>query len=123
VAKALERFPMLAQRTSLLAGHLSGGEQQMLALAPVLIRTPEVLIVDEPSLGLAPLIVQELFALFAELRDAGCALLIVEEKSTEALGIADEVVIMEAGRIVWAGPARAVDERTVASAYLGVTAS
>jgi ABC-type branched-subunit amino acid transport system ATPase component/branched-subunit amino acid ABC-type transport system permease component len=123
VANALARFPVLAQRTSLLAGHLSGGEQQMLALAPVLIRTPEVLIVDEPSLGLGPLIVRELFALFAELRDAGCALLIVEEKSTEALRIADQVVIMEAGRIVWDGPARDIDERTVTGAYLGVTAS
>jgi ABC-type branched-subunit amino acid transport system ATPase component/branched-subunit amino acid ABC-type transport system permease component len=123
VAKALDRFPALARRVSLLAGSLSGGEQQMLALAPLLIRTPDVLIVDEPSLGLAPLIVAELFGLFEELRDAGCALLVVEEKSTDALRIADRVVIMEGGHAVWNGPARALDEQTVASAYLGVTTS
>ncbi len=123
VAKALDRFPSLAERVSLTAGNLSGGEQQMLALAPLLIRTPDVLIVDEPSLGLAPLIVAELFGLFEELRDAGCALLVVEEKSTDALRIADRVVIMEGGHAVWSGPARALDEQTVAAAYLGVTIS
>jgi ABC-type branched-subunit amino acid transport system ATPase component/ABC-type branched-subunit amino acid transport system permease subunit len=120
--EALERFPVLAERSSASAGNLSGGEQQMLALAPLLFRPPQLLIVDEPSLGLAPRIVSELFALFEELRERGCALLIVEEKTTDALRVADEVIIIEAGVVTFAGDPASLDEQSVASAYLGIAA-
>jgi ABC-type branched-subunit amino acid transport system ATPase component/ABC-type branched-subunit amino acid transport system permease subunit len=119
---ALERFPVLAKRSGASAGNLSGGEQQMLALAPLLFRPPDLLIVDEPSLGLAPRIVSEVFALFEELRTRGCALLIVEEKTTDALRVADEVIIIEAGAVSFAGAPASLDENSVASAYLGIAA-
>ncbi|MGW0896171.1 ABC transporter permease subunit, partial [Streptomyces goshikiensis] len=93
-----ERFPRLRERRGVAAGALSGGEQQMLALAPLLQRPPEVLIADEPSLGLAPRVVAEVYALLAELRDAGTALLLVEEKAAGILGVADTVAYLSQGR-------------------------
>ncbi|MFC6898732.1 ATP-binding cassette domain-containing protein [Nonomuraea dietziae] len=116
-----ERLPQLAARRTVLAGALSGGEQQLLTLAPALVRPPRVLIADEPSLGLAPLVVEQIFALFAELRQRGVALLLVEEKATEALAVADRVAFMRLGRITWTGPRSEVDADRLTAAYLGVS--
>ncbi|MEU7828343.1 ATP-binding cassette domain-containing protein [Nonomuraea sp. NPDC049129] len=116
-----ERMPQLAARRTVLAGALSGGEQQLLTLAPALARPPRVLIADEPSLGLAPLVVRQVFEVFAELRERGVALLLVEEKATEALAIADRVAFMRLGHVLWAGPRAEVDGDRLTSAYLGVT--
>jgi ABC-type branched-subunit amino acid transport system ATPase component/branched-subunit amino acid ABC-type transport system permease component len=122
IQEVLERFPALSGRDSVPAGHLSGGEQQMLALGSLLVRPPDVLVVDEPSLGLAPLVVADIMRVFEELRDRGTAILLIEEKATDAVRIADDVLILESGRVQWAGPAASVDLEAAAGAYLGVTA-
>jgi ABC-type branched-subunit amino acid transport system ATPase component/branched-subunit amino acid ABC-type transport system permease component len=114
------RLPHLAERRTVLAGALSGGEQQLLTLAPALVRPPRVLIADEPSLGLAPMVVRQIFDVFAELRERGVALLLVEEKATEALAIADRVAFMRLGRVTWCGPRAEVDSERLTAAYLGV---
>ncbi|MEV8531930.1 ATP-binding cassette domain-containing protein [Streptomyces sp. NPDC051211] len=116
-----DRFPRLAERRGVPAGSLSGGEQQMLALAPLLQRPPEVLIADEPSLGLAPRIVDEVYVLLTELRDAGTALLLVEEKAAEILGIADTVAYLAQGRVTWCGPRAEVETDRLTEAYLGMS--
>ncbi|MFD3660434.1 ATP-binding cassette domain-containing protein [Streptomyces sp. NPDC058659] len=113
------RFPALAGRRSVAAGSLSGGEQQLLALAPLLQRPPAVLVADEPSLGLAPRVVDEVFRLLTELRASGTALLLVEEKAAEVLGIADTVAYLSQGEIAWSGPRSEVDTDRLAEAYLG----
>ncbi|MDQ0948376.1 ABC-type branched-subunit amino acid transport system ATPase component/branched-subunit amino acid ABC-type transport system permease component [Streptomyces phaeochromogenes] len=118
-----ERFPGLAGRRGVPAGSLSGGEQQMLALAPLLQRPPKVLIADEPSLGLAPRVVEEVFRLLTELRDTGTALLLVEEKATEALGVADTVAYLAQGRVTWCGPRASVETARLTEAYLGLAAT
>jgi branched-subunit amino acid ABC-type transport system permease component/ABC-type branched-subunit amino acid transport system ATPase component len=118
-AEAYDRFPQLRERRALPAGSLSGGEQQMLTLAPLLVKPPEVLIVDEPSLGLGPLIVERILGVFGELRDRGVALLLVEEKARDVLQVADEVAFLELGRIGWIGARADVDEERLAAAYLG----
>jgi ABC-type branched-subunit amino acid transport system ATPase component/branched-subunit amino acid ABC-type transport system permease component len=118
--QAYQRFPLLAQRRRQPAGLLSGGEQQMLALASALVRPPAVFIADEPSLGLAPLAAETVFDALQELRERGTSLLLVEEKAREALELADVVVVMELGRIVWTGPRREADADRLAAAYLGV---
>lgn len=117
-----DRFPGLAARRKVTAGSLSGGEQQMLALAPLLQRPPKVLIADEPSLGLAPRVVDEIFRLLAELRDAGTGLLLVEEKAAEILGIADTVAYLAQGRVSWCGPRSEVRADQLTEAYLGIAA-
>ncbi|MGW7364208.1 ABC transporter permease subunit [Streptomyces sp. NPDC054841] len=116
----LERFPGLAARRTVHAGSLSGGEQQLLALAPLLQHPPTVLIADEPSLGLAPRIVEEVFQLLTELRAAGTALLLVEEKASEVLGIADTVAYLAQGRVSWCGPRAEVEADRLTEAYLGI---
>ncbi|HSA48786.1 MAG TPA: ATP-binding cassette domain-containing protein, partial [Yinghuangia sp.] len=121
-ADVYERFPALASRRKVVAGSLSGGEQQQLAIAPLLVRPPRVLIADEPSLGLAPLVVAEIFRLVIELRDRGVALLLVEEKAAEVLTVADTVAFMSVGRVSWTGPREDVDEHRLTSAYLGLGA-
>ncbi|WP_449345083.1 ATP-binding cassette domain-containing protein, partial [Streptomyces narbonensis] len=113
------RFPALARRRSVAAGSLSGGEQQILALAPLLQRPPTVLVADEPSLGLAPRVVDEVFRLLTELRASGTALLLVEEKAAEVLGVADTVAYLSQGGIAWSGPRSEVDTDRLAEAYLG----
>jgi len=118
--RAYERFPLLADRRRQPAGLLSGGEQQMLALASALVRPPVVFIADEPSLGLAPLAAEAVFEALRELRERGISLLLVEEKAREALALADVVAVMELGRIVWTGPRRDADADRLASVYLGV---
>jgi ABC-type branched-subunit amino acid transport system ATPase component len=117
--RAYERFPLLAERRRLPAGNLSGGEQQMLTLAPLLVRPPEVLVADEPTLGLAPMIVAEVMGVFRELRERGVALLLVEEKARDVLAVADRVALLELGHIVWQGRREDVDDDRLARAYLG----
>ncbi|MEV7440207.1 ATP-binding cassette domain-containing protein [Streptomyces sp. NPDC091204] len=122
-AAVYARFPRLAERRAVPAGALSGGEQQLLALAPLLQRPPEVLIADEPSLGLAPRVVDEVYALLTELRDAGTALLLVEEKAAGVLGIADTVAYLSQGRVSWCGPRAEVEADRLTEAYLGMGSS
>ena len=117
--KAYERFSILKDRRRLAAGNLSGGEQQMLTLAPILVKPPGLLIADEPTLGLAPLIVHEIINVFSELRDEGVTLLIVEERAKAVLDIADDVALLELGRLLWAGPRAAVDPEQLTAIYLG----
>ena len=117
--KVYERFPILGERRNLPAGNLSGGEQQILALAPLLVRPPDVLVADEPSLGLAPLIVEQIVGLFAELRERGVAILLVEEKARHVLEVADSVAFLSLGRVTWQGPRAEVDDAMLAEAYLG----
>jgi len=114
-----QRFPRIGERRKLMAGSLSGGEQQLLALAPVLIKPPTILIADEPTLGLAPLVIAELLTLFQELRDRGTTILLVEEKVRDVLSIADNVAFIELGHIVWSGPREDLDDERLVSAYLG----
>ncbi|MFE5536123.1 ATP-binding cassette domain-containing protein [Streptomyces sp. NPDC056492] len=118
-AAVYHRFPRLAERRGVAAGSLSGGEQQMLALAPLLQRPPGVLIADEPSMGLAPRVVEEVYALLTELRDAGTALLLVEEKAAGILGVADTVAYLSRGRVTWCGPRAEVEADRLTAAYLG----
>lgn len=117
-----ETFPVLSERRRQLAGSLSGGEQQMLAVARALMSRPRLLFLDEPSLGLAPLIVAELFKRFAEINESrGTTMLIVEQNAQLALGIADRAYVLESGEIVNSGSAdelRADD--SIRKAYLGV---
>ncbi len=118
--RQLDRFPILRERRRQPAGTLSGGEQQMLAIARSLMARPRLLLLDEPSLGLAPRLVAEVFAALARLREEGLTLLVVEQMAEAALEIADRGYVLERGRIVLAGRAGEIarDER-VARAYLG----
>jgi ABC-type branched-subunit amino acid transport system ATPase component len=117
--RVYERFPMLATRRRIPAGSLSGGEQQILAIAPLLHRPPEVLIADEPTLGLAPLVIAQLTELFTELRSQGTTLLLAEERAKAVLDIADQVILLELGRVLWTGPRQALQEDQLAAIYLG----
>ncbi|WP_432176027.1 ABC transporter permease subunit [Streptomyces sp. Tue6028] len=116
------RFPALAARRGVGAGSLSGGEQQLLALAPLLQNPPRVLIADEPSLGLAPRLVAEVFRLLTELKERGTAVLLVEEKATEVLDVADTVAHLSQGRVTWCGPRDQVRADRLTEAYLGAAA-
>ncbi len=116
---AYERFPILSERRKQQAGLLSGGEQQMLSLAPMLADPPTVLIADEPTLGLAPLAADAVIQSIVELRDLGCAVLLVEEHAQNALAVADTLAFMELGTIVWSGAREDADMELLASAYLG----
>jgi ABC-type branched-subunit amino acid transport system ATPase component len=109
----------LAARRRLLAGDLSGGEQQMLSLAPVLVDPPRVLISDEPTLGLAPLVVGTVLELLHEVREQGTAILLAEEKAHDVLHVADDVAFVELGRIAWSGAAGDVDSTSMTELYLG----
>jgi len=117
--KVYDLFPVLEDRRRVLAGNLSGGEQQILTLAPFMARPPKVLIADEPTLGLAPLMVEQIIQIFAELRHLGVAILLVEEKTAAVLPVADWVAVLELGHIVWQGPAAATDHAKLSAAYFG----
>ena len=113
-------FPRLAERRAQLAGTLSGGEQQMLAIGRALMSDPKLLLLDEPSLGLAPLIVREIFRIIGELRRRGVSILLVEQNARAALQVADYAYVLETGQIAMQGPAHTLaDDPRVIEAYLG----
>jgi branched-chain amino acid transport system ATP-binding protein len=115
-----DRFPILRTRRNVPAGSLSGGEQQMLAIARALAAGPKVLLLDEPSMGLAPTLVDEIFAIIASERAAGTSILLVEQNARRALAIADHAYVMERGRITLSGSgADVLADGGVIAAYLG----
>lgn len=119
--KVYETFPRLKERVAQLAGTLSGGEQQMLAIGRGLMAEPRLLILDEPSLGLSPLLVEELFGLISQLRSSGLAILLVEQNVGQSLDIADRAYVMENGQIRFTGtPAELLASDTLRQAYLGM---
>ena len=113
-------FPVLKQREHQLAGTLSGGEQQMLAIGRAIMSRPSLIMLDEPSMGLAPLIVRDIFAIIGRLRDEGATVLLVEQNARSALRIANRGYVLETGRIVLEGEAEALlANREIQRAYLG----
>ncbi|MGI8500611.1 MAG: ABC transporter ATP-binding protein [Hassallia sp.] len=120
INKQFDLFPRLAQRRNQLAGTLSGGEQQMLAISRALMSRPKLLLLDEPSLGLAPAIVKEIFAIIQNLRKTGMTILLVEQNANLALQIADSGYVLEAGSITLTGAAsELISDERIKQAYLG----
>ncbi|CAO1652708.1 ABC transporter ATP-binding protein [Salinibacterium sp. NYA9b] len=121
VAEVYERFPVLFERRKLHAGALSGGEQQMLAIARALIAEPKILLLDEPSMGLAPKIVDEVFTVIEEIRQTGTTVVLVEQNARRALAAADYGYVLETGEVSHSGPAHELlaDEKVI-EAYLGL---
>ena len=120
VQKMHAMFPILKERANQMAGTLSGGEQQMLAIARALMSRPKLLMLDEPSLGLAPLLVNRIFAVLRELKQQHVTILLVEQNARQALEIADRAYVLETGRVVKEGPAQSlVCDEHVQKAYLG----
>lgn len=116
-----KRFPILGERRSGVAGNLSGGEQQMLAIARALLAGPQLLLLDEPSMGLAPMLVREIFRILKELNAEGRTILLVEQNSQKALQIADYAYVLDRGRIALEGTgAELLKNEQVAKTYLGV---
>jgi branched-chain amino acid transport system ATP-binding protein len=116
----LARFPILGERASQLAGTLSGGEQQQLAIARALMSRPRMLLLDEPSLGLAPIFVDRIFELIQELRTQGMTVLLVEQNVHRALEIADRAYVLSAGVVVASGPTDQLIEGELERSYLGI---
>ncbi len=124
IARDLEnvfvRFPRLKERMKQVAGTLSGGEQQMLAIGRALMARPELLLMDEPSMGLAPLLVKEIFAIIKDINEKGTTILLVEQNAHMALSIADKAYVVETGKIVLQGSAKELlNSDQVKKAYLG----
>jgi len=118
--RAMELFPRLKERRAQLAGTLSGGEQQMLAMARATMLNPEVILLDEPSMGLAPILVEEVFRIIGRLKADGVTMLLVEQFASAALAVADYGYVLENGRISVHGPTdRLRDDPAVKAAYLG----
>ena len=119
--EVFELFPRLEERRAQLAGTLSGGERQMLAMGRALMAKPKLLMLDEPSLGLAPLIIKEIFRIIAELKETGVAILLVEQNARAALQVSDYAYVLETGEVSLAGPSPdlAADPRVIES-YLGL---
>jgi branched-chain amino acid transport system ATP-binding protein len=114
-------FPVLEQRKSQRAGTLSGGEQQMLAIARSLMSRPALLLLDEPSLGLAPLLVEQIFKVIVELRNEGVTILLVEQNANEALRVSDRAYVLETGTVSTEGPsAELINDPKLRAAYLGL---
>ncbi|MDQ6683588.1 MAG: ABC transporter ATP-binding protein [Pseudomonadota bacterium] len=120
VERALDLFPRLKERRTQLAGTLSGGEQQMLAMARATMLNPDVVLLDEPSMGLAPILVAEVFRIIARLKSEGVTMLLVEQFASAALAVADYGYVLENGRVSVHGPAAQLrDDPKVQAAYLG----
>ncbi len=118
--RMFELFPRLKERQKQLAGTLSGGEQQMLAIARALMSKPKLIMMDEPSMGLAPLVVKDIFAIIVRLRDEGNTVLLIEQNAKAALSVADRGYVLETGRIILEGRAEdLLANRDVQRAYLG----
>lgn len=124
IAKTLEmvyqRFPRLEERKNQLAGTLSGGEQQMLAMGRALMSHPKIIVMDEPSMGLSPILVNEIFDIIQEVSAGGTTVLLVEQNAKKALSIADRAYVLETGKIVLDGDAKALmNDDSIKKAYLG----
>ncbi len=120
VVKAYAMFPILGERRAQSAGTLSGGEQQMLAMARALMCKPRLLMLDEPSMGLSPIMMQQIMATIAELKSSGTTILLVEQNAQAALSLADQGHVLEVGRIVLSGPgSELLHDEQVRKTYLG----
>lgn len=120
IEKNFKYFPRLKERMNQLAGTLSGGEQQMLAIARSLMSSPRLLLLDEPSLGLAPILVEEIFGILGEIHKSGTTMLLVEQNAYLALEIAQRAYVLETGKITLEGPAsKLINNAHVKAAYLG----
>ena len=118
--KIYKRFPRLAERKSQIAGTLSGGEQQMLAMGRALMSRPKIVVMDEPSMGLSPILVSEIFDIITSIRKDGTTVLLVEQNAKKALSIADRAYVLETGRITLSGKASdLINDEQVKKAYLG----
>lgn len=119
--KVLEMFPILAERKGQMAGSLSGGEQQMCAIARALMSNPELLILDEPSLGLAPIIVSQVFEIIKTIRDEGMTIFLVEQNVKQALSLAGDSYVLESGHITMTGTgSELLADESLRKAYLGI---
>jgi len=122
IERLYARFPRLKERSSQQAGTLSGGEQQMLAVARALMSRPKLLLMDEPSLGLAPMVVEEIFRIIAELHRDGTTIFLVEQNAHMALKVAQHFYLMEQGRVTFSGdPGSLAEDEVIRRAYLGST--
>jgi branched-chain amino acid transport system ATP-binding protein len=120
IERVFVRFPRLRERRAQLAGTMSGGEQQMLAMGRALMARPKVLLLDEPSMGLSPIMVDKIFETIAEVHAGGTTVLLVEQNASRALGLADRGYVMESGEITMSGNAKALlNDPKVRAAYLG----
>ena len=124
IANTLERvyesFPRLKERQNQLAGTLSGGEQQMLAMGRALMSNPKIVLMDEPSMGLSPIYVDEIFKIIQSISDAGTTVLLVEQNAKKALAIADRAYVLETGNVVLSGDAKdLLNDDSIKKAYLG----
>ncbi|HZK46306.1 MAG TPA: ABC transporter ATP-binding protein [Clostridia bacterium] len=120
VEDVFSRFPRLKERSRQEAGTLSGGEQQMLAMARALMSKPKLIMMDEPSMGLSPILVEQIFSIIAELRQSGATILLVEQNANKALKITDRAYVLETGRITLSGSGRELlESEDVKKAYLG----
>jgi len=120
IERMYEMFPILKERKKQLGGNLSGGEQQMLAIARALMSKPRLLLLDEPSMGLAPKIIQNIFKIIGEIRDSGTTVFVVEQNAAQALRVADRGYVMENGRIAFSDQAsNLLDDPRVRAVYLG----
>ena len=120
IAMVYKRFPRLEERKNQLAGTLSGGEQQMLAMGRALMSHPKIILMDEPSMGLSPILVNQIFDIIEEVSKSGTTVLLVEQNAKKALSIADRAYVLETGKIVLEGDAKALmDDDSIKKAYLG----
>ncbi len=120
IAMVYDRFPRLKERKNQLAGTLSGGEQQMLAMGRALMSKPKIIVMDEPSMGLSPILVNQIFEIIEEVSKSGTTVLLVEQNAKKALSIADRAYVLETGNIVLSGDAKTLmDDDSIKKAYLG----
>ncbi len=120
ISKIYERFPILAERKNQLAGTLSGGEQQMLAMGRALMSKPKLILLDEPSMGLSPLFVEKIFDVIKDLKEDGVTILLVEQNANIALSISDRTYVLETGKIVSSGlSSDMINDASIKAAYLG----